>query len=289
MINDLIFLVGMKTMTKLFENKVAMITGGASGIGEGITNVLSKKGAAVAICDIDENAAKNLAEKINSAGGNAISGYVDVVDKKSLDEFVSYINSEFGNLSICIPNAGVVGSKDFSYRKDYNDSDWEMTIDVNLLGVKNTVDSVKDKFISSKEGKIVIISSHGGRKPRGTGDKGRGNVQHPYLVSKAAVIQYMHLLAQELGPYNINVNAVCPGRIWTPIWEAIAVNNKEVNPEYKEMSNYEIFIEQIKQVMPLGRPQTPEDIGNAVSFLVSPDASEITGQALNVNGGASMN
>ena len=152
MINDLIYLVGMKTMTKLLENKVAMITGGASGIGEGITNVLSEKGAAVAICDIDENAAKNLAEKINSSGGNAISGYVDVVDKKSLNEFVSYINSELGSLSICVPNAGVVGSKDFSYRKDYNDSDWEMTIDVNLLGVKNTVDSVKDNlFLRKKE------------------------------------------------------------------------------------------------------------------------------------------
>ncbi|MBL01104.1 MAG: hypothetical protein CL774_01240 [Chloroflexi bacterium] len=289
MINDLLDSVGMKTMTKLLENKVAMITGGASGIGEGVTKVLSEKGASVAICDVNENAAKILAKKINSSGGNAISGYVDVVDKKSIDDFVSYIISEFGNLNICVPNAGVIGSKDFSSRKDYNDSDWEMTIDVNLIGVKNTVDSVKDNFISSKEGKIVIISSHGGRKPRGIGEKDRGNVQHPYLVSKAAVIQYMHLLAIELGPYNINVNAVCPGRIWTPIYEAIALNHKEVNSDYANMTNYEIFIDQIKKVMPLGRPQTPEDIGNAVSFLASPDSSEITGQALNVNGGASMN
>ena len=174
MINDLLDSVGMKTMTKLLENKVAMITGGASGIGEGVTKVLSEKGASVAICDVNENAAKILAKKINSSGGNAISGYVDVVDKKSIDDFVSYIISEFGNLNICVPNAGVIGSKDFSSRKDYNDSDWEMTIDVNLIGVKNTVDSVKDNFISSKEGKIVIISSHGGRKPRGIGEKDRG-------------------------------------------------------------------------------------------------------------------
>ena len=88
--------------------------------------------------------------------------------------------------------------------------------------------------------------------------------------------------------YSINVNAVCPGRLWTAMWEAIAINHKELNSAFAEMTPYEIFIDQIKATMPLGRPQTPEDIAKAVAFLASDDASEITGQALNVNGGAAF-
>ena len=95
-------------------------------------------------------------------------------------------------------------------------------------------------------------------------------------------------MARELGPYNINVNAVCPGRLWTPMWEAIAINHKELNPDYAELTPHEIFIDQIKKTMPLGRPQKPEDIGKTVAFLASDESSEITGQAINVNGGAAM-
>ena len=141
----------------------------------------------------------------------------------------------------------------------------------------------------NKFGKIINIASHGGRKPRGLGDMHRGNVQTPYLVSKAAVIQYTHLLAIELGQYNINVNAICPGVIWTPIWKAIAENHIEQNPNLKDMDPKEVFDElAVKARTPLGRGQTPEDIGNTVAFFASEDSSEITGQALNVNGGASL-
>ena len=149
--------------------------------------------------------------------------------------------------------------------------------------------SVADIQTAREQGKIVIIASHGGRKPRGIGDKGRGTAQQPYLVSKAAAIQFTHLLAIELGPFNINVNAVCPGRLWTPMWEAIAINHKELNPDYAEMTPHEIFLDQVKATMPLGRPQTPEEIGKTVAFLASDESSEITGQAINVNGGAIMN
>ena len=118
----------------------------------------------------------------------------------------------------------------------------------------------------------------------------RGNVQTPYLVSKAAAIQYTHLLAIELGSFNINVNAVCPGVIWTPIWEAIAINHIEQNPNLKNKTPKEVFDElAVKARTPLGRGQTAEDIGKTVAFFASEDSSEITGQALNVNGGASLN
>jgi NAD(P)-dependent dehydrogenase (short-subunit alcohol dehydrogenase family) len=270
------------------QDKVAFITGAGRGIGVGIANVLVERGAAVAICDLDGGAAQETADAINAAGGTAIAGAVDVTDPDSLDDFAGRTISELGGIDICVPNAGVIGGRGFSDRFNFNKQDWDMTFAVNVQGMTNTTDAVKEHMKEREQGKIVIIASHGGRKPRGVGDKGRGNAQHPYLVSKAAVIQYTHLLAQELGGYSINVNAVCPGRLWTAMWEAIAINHKDLNPAFAEMTPYEIFIDQIKATMPLGRPQTPEDIAKAVAFLASDDASEITGQALNVNGGAAF-
>lgn len=270
------------------QDKVALITGGGRGIGVGIANVMVERGAAVAVCDVDGGTAHETADAIIAAGGTAIAGAVDVTDPDSLDHFAGRTISELGGIDICVPNAGVIGGRGFSDRVDFSKEDWDMTFAVNVQGMTNTTDAVKEHMKEREQGKIVIIASHGGRKPRGVGDKGRGNAQHPYLVSKAAAIQYTHLLAQELGGYSINVNAVCPGRLWTAMWEAIAINHKELNPAFAEMTPYEIFIDQIKATMPLGRPQTPEDIGKAVAFLASDDASEITGQALNVNGGAAF-
>jgi meso-butanediol dehydrogenase/(S,S)-butanediol dehydrogenase/diacetyl reductase len=270
------------------QDKVAFITGAGRGIGVGIANVLVERGAAVAVCDLDGETAQETADVINAAGGTAIAGAVDVTDPDSLDHFADRTISELGGIDICVPNAGVIGGRGFSDRVDFNKQDWDMTFAVNVQGMTNTTDAVKEHMKEREQGKIVIIASHGGRKPQGVGDKGRGNAQHPYLVSKAAAIQYTHLLAQELGGYSINVNAVCPGRLWTAMWEAIAINHKGLNPAFAELTPYEIFIDQIKATMPLGRPQTPEDIGKAVAFLASDDSSEITGQALNVNGGAAF-
>ena len=275
-------------MAGQLQDKVALITGAGGDIGAGIANVLVSRGAAVAICDLDGGTAQETADAINAAGGKAIAGAVDVTDPDSLDHFAGRTISELGGIDICVPNAGVVGGRGFAERVDFTKEDWDMTFAVNVQGMTNTTDSVKEHMKDREQGKIVIIASHGGRKPRGIGDKGRGNAQHPYLVSKAAAIQYTHLLAMELGGYNINVNAVCPGRLWTPMWQAIAENHKALNPDYSEMTTYEIFIDQIRKTMPLGRPQTPEDIGKTVAFLSSDDSTEITGQAINVNGGAAF-
>ena len=275
-------------MASQFAGKIALVTGAGRGIGAGIAEVLSTRGAAVAVCDLDEKAAEETANSINEAHGKAIFGAVDVTDPASLEQFVGRTISELGAIDICVPNAGVIGGQGFSERKNFTKQDWDLTFAVNVQGVANTTESVKEHMKGRQQGKIVIIASHGGRKPRGGGDKGRGNSQVPYSVSKAAVIQFTHLLAIELGSFSINVNAVCPGRLWTPMWQKIAVNHKEFNPEFADKTPYEIFIDSIKARMPLGRPQTPEDIGKAVAFLASEESSEITGQALNVNGGATM-
>lgn len=275
-------------MAGQFDGKVALVTGAGRGIGEGIADVLASRGAAIAVCDLDGDAAQSTADAITSAGGTAIAGSVDVTDPASIEHFTGRAITELGAVDVCVANAGVIGGPEFADRKNFTDRDWQMTFDVNVHGLANTTEAVKEHMMQREQGKIVVIASHGGRKPRGIGDKGRGNAQQPYLVSKAAAIQFTHLLAMELGSYNINVNAVCPGRLWTFMWESIAINHKEMNPEFAEMTPYEIFLDQVKAVMPLGRPQTPEDIGKTVAFLASEESSEITGQAINVNGGAAF-
>ena len=266
-----------------------MVTGGGRGIGRGISMILASRGAEVCVSDVDVSSAEQVAAEINEGGGNAFAAGGNVTDLDSISEVAQRAVNEFGKLDICVPNAGVIGGRDFNSRKDYIPEDWDMTWQVNVRGVVNTADAVADHMKERRYGKIVIIASHGGRQPRGVPDVGRGSAQGPYMVSKAAAIQWTHWLAMSLGQFNINVNAVCPGRLWTPMWQAIAENHKELNPDLADMTPREIFEMQIKGTMPLGREQTPEDIGKAVAFLASDDASEITGQALNVNGGGIMN
>ena len=186
-------------MNDQFRDKVVFITGGARGIGKGTAEVFSERGAKLAVSDLDGEELERLETEFSSKGIEIITDKVDVTVKKDIEEFVKRTINEFGKIDVCVPNAGAIGSSGFSDRKDYNDEDWDITYKVNVKGLVNTTDSVKGHMIERESGKIVIVSSQGGRKPRGVGDKGRGNVLNPYLVSKAAAIQFTHALAIELG------------------------------------------------------------------------------------------
>ncbi len=275
-------------MKDQLAGKVAIVTGAGRGIGRGIALVLASRGATVSVSDIDEQAAASVASEISDLGASSSSARVDVTDTGSIAAWVSQAIAEHGAIDICVPNAGVIGAAGFTERKDYSADDWSLTWGINVQGMVNTADAIAPHMKERRSGKIVNIASHGGRAPRGVAEPGRGTVQIPYGVSKAAAIQYTHHLAIELGQFNINVNAVCPGRLWTPMWESIAKNHAALSTDAKGLTPREIFDLNIKASMPLGREQTPEDIGKAVAFLASDDASEITGQALNVNGGAIM-
>ena len=144
-----------------------------------------------------------------------------------------------------------------------------------------TSEVVAEHMIDRGSGKIVNIASHAGR----VGVAGGG----AYGASKAAVIHLTQSFAMQLAPHNINVNAVCPGSIWTPMWERIAERNRRNDPAKAHLTGRQIFEEAIRDLCPLKREQTPEDIGKAVAFLASDDAYNITGQSLNVNGGTRMN
>lgn len=274
-------------VARQLENRVALVTGAARGIGRGIALVLGGRGAVVAASDVDVEGARAVAGEVEAAGGRAFAVGGDVTDPESMAAVAEEVVGREGRIDICVANAGVVGAAGYESRAEYTVDDWDLVLDVNVKGLVNTIDAVAPYMKERRSGKIVTISSHAGRKPRGASLSHPASI--PYTVSKAAAIQLTHLMAMRLGRYGINVNAVCPGLLWTDMWERIARSQREADPSLRDLSPREVFDRDVRLRVPLGRPQTPEDIGKAVAFLVSDDASEITGQALNVNGGAAMN
>jgi NAD(P)-dependent dehydrogenase (short-subunit alcohol dehydrogenase family) len=272
-------------MARQLEGRVALVTGGGRGIGRGIAAVLAARGAAVAVADLALETAGETAKAITAAGGRALALAADVTSSKSMDAVVQEVLSRLGKLDIAVANAGVIGAPGYEDRLDHTEADWDMTYGVNVVGLAHTADAVIPQMKARKSGRLITVASHAGRAPRGVKSR-PGTVGMAYGASKAAAIQYSHALAIELAPYGINVNCVCPGTLWTPMWEKIAVNIVRHEPSHAGASPREVFDRQIRSYTPLGRPQTPEDIGRAVAFFASDDASEITGQALNVNGGA---
>lgn len=278
----------VRTMDRQLEGKITLVTGAGRGIGRGIAAVLARRGARVVVSDLDEGAVKAVAAEIANEGGDATAIQGDVRSRASMERLASETLAAYGRIDICVPNAGVIGADGFEDRSDFTEADWDITYEVNVKGMMNTAEAVIPHMKERRQGKIVNIASQGGRKPQGR-HIALGRQIVPYLVSKAAVIQWTHLMAQDLGEYNVNVNCVCPGTVWTPMWERIAANRLSSDPALLGMSPRQVFDISFEHRHPLSIEQTPEDIGYAVAFLASEDASEITGQALNVNGGAVLN
>ncbi len=263
------------------EDRIALVTGGARGLGKGIALVLAERGAEVAVCDLNLDGARQTAEEIENTGRKAKAYRVDVTGQDQLHEIVDAVLSDFGHIDILVNAAGVIGAPGFEDTTTSREEDWDLTFDVNVKGTALASDAVSPHMKERRFGKIVNIASHAGR--------GGGAGGGAYGASKAAVIHLTQSYAMELAPFNINVNVVCPGTIWTPMWERIGVRAQRNNPEQRHLTPREIFEAAILERCPLGREQTPEDIGKAVAFLASDDAMNITGQSLNVNGGTRMN
>ena len=146
-----------------------------------------------------------------------------------------------GKLAIVTGAARGIGAPDFESRIGHMEADWNATWNVNVLGTVNTISAVRDHMQEQRHGKIIIVSSQGGRPPAGSAGMWGGTVQQTFLISKSALIQYMHHLAIEMGPFNVNVKAVCPRTLWTPMWEKIAANHAVVNPELAGLEPPEFF------------------------------------------------
>jgi NAD(P)-dependent dehydrogenase (short-subunit alcohol dehydrogenase family) len=266
------------------RDQVAVVTGGGGGLGEGICLCLAREGAHVVVSDVKLALAEKVANKVKATGRKALALKTDVRVASECQELVDRSLKEMGRIDIFVCGAGVGGlvfrgdSEAPLILENISEEEWDLTIDVNLKGVFLCSRAIAPYFKGQQKGKIINLSSVAGRK-------GVDFIPH-YSASKAGVIVLTQAIALQLAPYHVNVNTICPGVIWTPMWETGAKVFSKTIPPFKGMTPEQVFEAMVQSMTPLRRPQTPEDIGNAVVFLASEEAREITGQAINVDGGA---
>ena len=263
------------------SGKVALVTGGGRGIGEGIVTVLARNGADVAVSDINLEDAEAVSEAVTKMGRGSMAVRADVTDQGSVDAMVQEVLGRFDRIDILVNNAGVIGASSYEGHEDETDEDWDITFEVNVRGTARVTEAVIPDMIERRDGKIVNIASVAARQ--GT------MASAAYGASKAGVMNFTQTMATRLAPFSINVNAICPGMLWTPMWRRIAVRYGNIGTYGDDMSDKDVFDAFVKERIPLGRPQTPEDVGNAAAFLASEYANNITGQSLNVSGGSHIN
>ena len=260
--------------------KIAFVTGGGRGIGRGIGLVLARNGADVVVADLNAENAEAVANEVRALGRSSTSVALDVTDAETTESAVSQALERFGRIDILVNNAGTIGAPGWEARETPSEQDWDFIFDVNVKGIVKVTAAVAPQMKERAYGKIINLASIAGRQG--------ANRNPPYNVSKAGVISLTQSQAFELAPYNINVNAICPGLLWTPMWERVA-SRTAMLPNEEGRSTREVFEAYVKDKTPLGREQTPEDIGNLAAFLASDLSMNITGQAINVSGGFFMN
>jgi NAD(P)-dependent dehydrogenase (short-subunit alcohol dehydrogenase family) len=289
-----------------FSGKIAIVTGAGQGIGRGIALRLAREGALVVIAEYDAANAAAAAQQIEATGGRAWPYCIDIADTAATRKLVEDVTARLSHVDILVNNAGVAQTKPML---DLTEADWDRVLSVNLRGAffltqavaRQMVNQAPDALrqaspadllntqrsqpggspeagaagLAASYGKIVNLSSVSGRRGR--------SLQAHYAASKAAIISLTQSVALALAPYRINVNAVCPGIVPTPMWEKID-RDRALLFGAKPGEAMAGFI----NTVPLKRAATPDDIAGAVAFLVSSDADYITGRALNVDGGFEM-
>lgn len=244
------------------KDRVAIVTGGAQGIGYAIVDVLAQRGANILIADVSiekaEAAAKEISDK---TGRKVVARSVNVIESADIKAMVDATMEQFGKVDILVNNAGITRDNLIMRMAE---EDWDAVLDINLKGTFNCSQAVIRLMMKQRYGRIINISSVSGV----VGQAGQVN----YSSSKAGLLGLTKALAKEVGSRNITVNAVAPGFIETRLTDNLP-------QEIKDMS---------VKMTPLGRFGTPEDIANAVAFLASDEASFITGATLQVDGGLAM-
>jgi 3-oxoacyl-[acyl-carrier protein] reductase len=242
-----------------FENRVALITGGGRGIGAATARLLAAEGARVAVSDLDEAPAREVAEPL---GGLAVGGDVSV--RAEVEAMVALTIKQLGGLDILVTCAGII--RDNLIFK-MTDEDWDAVIDTHLKGTFMCARAAQTQMVEKKYGKMVFLSS-----TSALGNRGQAN----YSAAKAGLQGMARTLAVELGPFNINVNTVAPGFVETRMTRATA----------ERMGiDFETFKLGAASQIPLRRTGQPEDIANVIAFLCSDESSFVSGQTIYARGG----
>lgn len=255
-------------MSKL-SGKVAFITGASKGIGEGIAKIYAKYGAKL-ILVARGNQVQELANNLCNQGYTAIAIQTDVVNNESVKSSVSKAIKKFGKIDILVNNAGVCKLGSFL---EQTDEDRDFHIDVNIKGVWNVTKAILPHMIANNYGKIVIMSSV-------TGDIVADPGEVAYATTKAALIGFTKAVAREVADYNINVNAICPGYVHTPMVDGMAKQSMPSNPQS--------VIDGIANSIPFKRLGDPTEIGELAAFLGCDESSYITGTQIVIDGGSTL-
>lgn len=251
----------------MFTDKVAIITGAGGGIGHAVAKELKEKGAKLTLIDVSSEALTELAKDLNLNNDNSILLKADVSNEDNVKYYVDKTMEKFGKIDIFVNNAGVEGK--ISNIIDTNKDDLDFVLNVNVKGIYYGLKYVIPQMMKQKSGSIINTSSVAGF----IGSPGLC----PYVASKHAVIGITKTAALETAPYNIRVNAVCPGPVDNRMMRSI----EEGSSPGKGDSIKSEFLKQI----PLGRYASNEDVSKLILFLASDDSTYITGQAYRVDGG----
>ncbi len=255
------------------SEKVALVVGGASGIGQETAAMLAAEGAKVVVADINTEAARETAAAINEKGYEACDVGVDITDQHAVQAMAAKVFEAHGRVDILVNCAGIAGDKLFI---ESDLTDWRKEIDINLIGVMLCAKAILPKMIEQGSGRIITIASDAARI-------GQSRLSY-YAAAKAGGNAFSKSLAQEVGRYNITVNVISPSATNTPL----RLKREE---GLRNSMGEDAYAERVKQVLrmyPLRRLGEPTDIASAVAFLASERASWITGQVLSVNGGFTM-
>ncbi len=272
----------------MLANKVALVTGGARGIGAGIARVMAAQGATVVILDLDGSEAEKSAAALATPG---MGMACDVAVEAELTRAVQAAVDRFGGLDVVVNNAGAGrGPLDPTVTRatgggggrvdDMSAESWDEQLSQNLRTTFLTTKTAAPHLKARGGGAIVNIASIAGLIASPT--------LPAYAAAKAGVISLTKSLALDYAPHDIRVNAICPGFLWTRAWEGLATGLKMAVPQYTDREPREIFLEVVARGVPLGREQTPEDIGELAAFLASDAARNITGQWIAVDGGITL-
>ena len=245
-------------MTKPLENKIALVTGAARGIGQAIALQLAADGADLALCDVKAEWLEDTAAKVKALGRRAESYAMDVANGAAVGEAVAKVLADFGRIDVLVNNAGI--TRDTLLMR-MSEEDWDAVLDINLKGAFLVTKAVVKPMMKQRSGAIVNIASVVGIM----GNPGQAN----YTASKAGLIALTKTTAKEMGSRNIRVNAVAPGFIHTAMTDKLSEPVKDA----------------MLKMVPLGRLGEPEDVAKAVAFLASDNAAYVNGQTLAVCGG----